>query len=401
MKKAWIFLIVVALLTLSVPIFADGPTVKFSMLGFWWANYDPAITTAGANAWVHSGAQRVWPTADIALDANNTLEVALRFANGTNVNTQAGLAVPASPPVILSPTTLTTSQFNFQNSLWHFMWTSDLTKSAGMGDLPVDVKVTVGVLDSVLTNWWYDNNGWEWEYGGSASTPGSNWDSQLVTINADSNFIGYSWAVGFGPIILHWVNDFSYQNTLLGAEASYMGAGLFVAYGIYNGAAIGNGDVAIEAKYDVPDFSGMGLILKPSAFFRTNVNGPSWVAGADVTVGYQIYKLIIGATSTNMSQLAHYSATVKVAPIDPAEIWIGAYLDNLSTQGALQAVDIGATYKFGAFKAIVGWVIGGKDQTQDTTGVGTNPNAGNNVTLGNDNVGGIRNGLYIGSAINF
>jgi len=397
MKKAWIFLIVVALLTLSVPIFADGPTVKFSMLGFWWANYDPAITTTNGinyNAWVHSGAQRIWPTADIALDPNNTLEVALRFQNGiTNVNTQAlGTAAGVS---------YTANQFNWQNSLWHFMWTSDLTKSAGFGDLPVDVKLTIGVQDSVLTNWWYDNNGWEWEYGGSASTPGTNWDAQLVTINADSNFIGYSWAVGFGPIILHWVNDYSFQNTLLGAEANYMGAGLFVAYGVYNGAAAGNGDVAIEAKYDVPDFSGMGLILKPSAFFRTNVNGPSWVAGADVTVGYQIYKLVVGATSTNMSQLAHYSGTFILTPIDPAQLWIGAYLDNLSTDGALQAVDIGATYKFGAFKFIIGWVIGGKDQTKDTTGVGTNPDNNNNVTLGNDNVGNIRNGFYWGSAINF
>ena len=36
MKKAWIFLIVAALLAFSVPVFADtmGPTVKFSMLGY-------------------------------------------------------------------------------------------------------------------------------------------------------------------------------------------------------------------------------------------------------------------------------------------------------------------------------------------------------------------------------
>jgi len=430
MKKAWIFLIVVALLTLSVPLFADGPTVKFSMLGFWWANYDPSVSAAGSNAWIASGQQRVWPTADIVFDANNTLELALRTPRITGLDTPQIQAVYAALVPSYTPPTSTPNyilwgsspnvgnQWDFANSIWHFMWTSDLSKAAGVGDLPVDVKLTIGIQDAVLTNWWYDNNGWEWEYGGPSKTPGTNWDSKLITINADSNFIGYHWMVGAGPITLHWVNDFSFQNTLLGAEASYMGAGVFVAYGIYNGAAAGNGDLAIEAKYDVPDMN--GITLKPSIFFRDSVsaNPASWVFGGDLTVGYQIFKLILGATSTSSNSLAHYSGTLFLNPNDVAQLWIAAYLDGATPDNApLQGVDIGATYKFGAFKFIVGWFIAGADQTNNYVSYAGVPNTntgmqfgqansqgspvGNNVTLGNDNVGAVRNGLYFGSAINF
>ena len=295
------------------------------------------------------------------------------------------------------------------------MWTSDLTKSAGFGDLPVDVKFSVGIMDSVMTNWWYDNNGWEWEYGGSSATPGSNFPSGMVTINGDSNFIGYAFAVGVGPVTLHWVNDYTFQNTLVGAEAAFMGAGLFVSYGVYNGQQVGNGNLAIEAKYDVPDLS--GITLKPSLFFRDATgSGTAWAFGGDLTVGYQMFKLIVGATTTDQKSLQHYSATLKVAPIAPAELGIAAYLDGATPDSApLQAVDLWASYKFGAFKFIVGWVFAGADQTGDYYSVrGYNPNTGlqfdqannkgggitgNNVTLGNDNVGAVRNGFYFGSAI--
>jgi len=389
MKKAWIFLIVAALLALSVPVFAQteaaapaGPTVKFSMLGFWWANIDPSITAAGVNNTVNAGAQRIWPTADVVFDANNTLEIGLRWSY-TTVN------VPGS--------------MDFPGSLWHFMWTSDLTGSMGLKDFPVDVKVTIGQMDSVLTNWWYDNNGWEWEYGGWSKVPGTNWDAGLITINSDSNFLGYGLAVGVGPVILHWVNDFSLQNTLVGAEASYMGAGVFVSYGQYGptgGYGGSTNNFAIEAKYDVPDLS--GIKLSPSLFYRDALSPSNWVFGGDLSIGYQMFKLVIGATTTSTYSLQHYSATLWITPVDPAQLWIAAYLDGATPDSApLQAVDIGASYKFGAFKLIAGWVVGGKDQTTSAAGNAGDANAGNNVTLGNDNVGRIRNGLYFGSAINF
>jgi len=433
MRKTWIFLIVLALLAFSVPVFADGPaapagpTVKFAMTGFWWANYDPSVT-AGNNAWVASGMQRVWPTADIAFDPNNTLEIALRLPGITGLSTETNFGIASvNHPATGVPTIDSTSlwgdsplvgnQWALSNSLWHFMWTSDLTAAAGMKDSPVDVKFSVGIMDSVLTNWWYDNNGWEWEYGAASKTPGTNWDAQLVTINADSNFIGYNFAIGVGPVIFHWVNDYSFQNTLVGAEASVMGLGVFVAYGVYNGASAGDGTLAIEAKYDVPQIS--DITLKPSLFFRDDVSGVNWVFGGDLTVGYQMFKLIVGATTTNLNALEHYSATFHVLPTSPADIWIGAYLDGATPDNApLQAVDIGASYTFGAFKFIVGWVVGGADQvkayytglTRPNTNTGTqfaqanNPNGGitgNNVTLGNDNVGAVRNGFYFGSAISF
>jgi len=304
---------------------------------------------------------------------------------------------------------------DFQGSLWHFMWTSDLTGSMGMKDSPVDVKVTIGQMDSVLTNWWYDNNGWEWEYGAWSKSVGNNWDAGLITINGDSNFLGYGLAVGAGPVIFHFVQDFQWRNTLVGAEASVMGLGLYVAYGNYTdgGYATGAGtnyigastnNIAIEAKYDVPQFS--GITLKPSVFFRDAIAPSNWALGADVTIGYQIYSLIVGATTTSTYSLQHYSATLFINPVDVAQLWIAAYLDGSTPDNApLQGVDIGASYKFGAFKLMVGWFIAGADQLNPGSISGgyyvSNTNGGNNVTLANDNVGHVRNGLYFGSGINF
>jgi len=389
MRKTWIFLIVLALLAISLPVFADGPaapTLKFSMLGFWWANVDPSITAASNT--VNSGQQRVWPTMDVAFDANNTFELGLRMPNNTDKVTGYGTNVPSST--------------DLAGSLWHFMWTSDLTAAAGMKDSPVDVKATIGVMDSVLTNWWYDNNGWEWEYGGASATPGTNWDAGLVTINADSNFLGYGLAVGAGPVIFHWVNDFSLHNTLVGAEGAFGPLGLYAAYGVYQGETADKGNLALEAKYDIPQIS--DITLKPSIFFRDQFfTGGTWVFGGDLTVAYQIFKLIVGATTTSEVALQHYSATFHALPSSPADIWIAAYLDGASPDNApLQAVDIGASYTFGSFKLIAGWVIGGKDQTNNDAGVhALQTDMGNYVTLGNDNVGRIANGLYFGSAINF
>jgi hypothetical protein len=394
MKKAWLFLIVVAMLVLSVPVFAQtmaapAPTVKFSMLGFWWANVDPNITQAGGNVAMNGGYKRVWPTADIAFDPNNTLEIGLRFHSD------------AVTDVIDHDNAGGEATMDLADSLWHFMWTSDLTGAMGLKDSPVDVKVTIGQLDSVMTNWWYDNNGWEWEYGGWSKVPGTNWDAGLITINEDSDFLGYSLSVGFGPVILHWVNDFSLQDTLVGAEASYMGFGAFVSYGQYGplgGYGGSTNNFAIEAKWDSPKFGDFSLT--PSLFYREAASPANWVFGGDLSLNYQMFKLVVGATTTSTYSLEHYSATLWITPVDAAQLWIAAYLDGATPDNApLQAVDIGATYKFGAFKAIVGWVIGGADQTAGNS-TGTKDGA-NPVTLGNDNVGGIYNGLYFGSAINF
>jgi len=228
----------------------------------------------------------------------------------------------------------------------------------------------------------------------------------LTTINGDSNFMGYGLSAGVGPVTLHWVNDFSLKNTLVGAEASLMGLGLFASYGVYQGyGGAGTGNLALEAKYDVP---AMGdLTLKPSAFFRDGLYnsslGGGWAFGVDVTVGYQAFKVVVGATTTSDSTLQHASVTGFYNVTSAAQVWVGAYLDGSSgAQSALQAVDIGASYTFGSFKLMVGYVVGGTDQTNTTNGVnGGSTNGGNEVTLGNDNVGSIANGVYFGSAIAF
>jgi len=405
MKKAWIFLIVLALLALSVPVFADGPTVSYHMQGYWWLNVDPTISTQPST--INSGAERMWPTLDVAFDANNTMEIGLRLWNGTVSNTANAFTNVIGPQGSLVAVTGATSLVpvdQLGNSLWHWMWTSDLTKAAGLGDIPVDVKLSIGLQDVILDAFWYDNNGWEYEYGGWSKVPGSNWDSGLITVNSDSNFLGYHWAVAIGPVTFDEVNDFLLQNTLVDATVAYMGVGFGIAYGYYGteaGFGASQSNLNIEAKYDVPQFS--GITLKPSIFFRDAVSPSNWVFGGDLTIAYTMFKLIVGATTTSTYALQHYSATLLVAPVAPASIFIAAYLDGATPDSApLQAVNIGGSYMFGAFKLYLGWLIGGKDQLGQNNANGS-AGDGNNVTLGptDDAVGAIRNGFYFGSGINF
>ncbi len=417
MKKAWIFLVVLALMAFSLPVFADNmapsPTVTFSMgPGVWLANIDPTLNNMTRN----SGSDRVWPTMDVKMDPNNTFEVGIRMTDNT--------------ATLGDNQNLGTNGFgNFFNgaSLWHFMWTSDLTGAMGMKGL-VDVSVSIGLIDAVLTNWWYLNNGWEWEYGGPSKLPGSNFNTlgaEMTMINGDSNFMGYHLTVGVGPVTFHWVNDFSFENTLVGADFEMSGLGIFVSYGYYGNtyttypmvpqatlpsdapynANAGQGNFALEAKYDVPQIS--GWTLKPSAFFRDGIFYSDWVVGVDLSIQYNIAMLNVGFTSTNLYALQHYSAALHILPMggdankSPADIWIGAYLDGATPDNApLQAVDIGASYQFGTFRLIVGYVVGGKDQNNNASGTG-NSSLGN-VTILNDAMNGrIANGLYFGSFINF
>jgi len=435
MKKAWIFVIAVALLAFSVPLFADGPTVSFSMSpGVWLANLDPTLN----NKTLNSGSDRVWPTMDVKMDANNTFEVGIRMTDNTTYLGANNQNIGPGGFGTFGNTLLENS------SLWHFMWTSDLTKSAGWGDLPVDVTVTVGLLDATFTNWWYDNNGWEWEYGGPSKTPGSNFNTlgaEMTMINGDGSFMGYWLKVGIGPVTIHLANDFSFENTLIGLEFegtkdTLPGLGIFASYGYYGNtytpgpnvgsyiaptstasaytANAGQGNIAIEAKYDVPQVS--GWTFKPSAFFRDGLFYNDWVLGADVTIQYNIAFVVVGATTTNLNALEHYSGVFHLLPMggtpskSPADVWIGAYLDGATPDSApLQAVDIGGSYQFGTFRLIVGYVIAGKDQNTYTgtpgsgyNGTNANANAGNNVTILNDYMNGrVSDGLYFGTFINF
>jgi hypothetical protein len=397
MKKAWIFLIVAAFLAFSVPVFAQqmaapaGPTVTFSGTFVWLGNYDPSITAAGVPPTANGGATRIWPTADIHMDPNNTLEIGLRLSNGELTNG--------------SVADLIGNMNTINGSLWHFDWTSDLTKAAGMTNGPVDISLTIGLMDTVFTDWWYDNNGWEWEYGGWSKAVGNNWDAGLTTINEDSNYMGWQLNVKGGPLTFEWASDFALQNEIIGVDAEFMGAGVFVSYAYYgNEMSYGStqSEFNVEAKYeaDLP----MGLKLKPSIFFRDALNPANWVFGVDFGIVFQMFELVLGGTTTSDETLQHYSATVIVNATDMAQVFVGAYFDGSTPDSApLQAIDIGATYKFGSCTLAVGWVVGGSDQTNNTAdNQKLDTNGGNNVTImNNDTTGGIRDGLYFGTNISF
>ena len=194
---------------------------------------------------------------------------------------------------------------------------------------------------------------------------GNNWDAGLVTINADSNFLGYGLAVGIGPVILHWVNDFGLQNTLVGAEASVMGLGLSSAYGntattpLNYGPATSdrpepNKPCQIEAKLRCAELMLSPLTLE---WFFGAICRSEWAFGGDLTVGYQMFKFVLGATTTSTYVTAAllWDAMDHRRRTSASTSGSRAYMDGAPpAASALQAVDIGATYEFGTFKLIVG-----------------------------------------------
>jgi len=331
MKRLVIFLVALALLAGSLPLFAADVTIKEDFI--WFGAYDPDL---GPGSLVGKARLKF----DGKVDDYNSLYIELRAEN------------------VLA--TWNVNDFYLKN----FKLTTDVTGALGM-QLPFTLKATIGRWDDYFTNWsYYDESGWEFYYGGpntaSPLTTGASWPNLLNWAPESTGAIKFD--VGIGPVNLHYLQEFLFAQMLFGADVSFMGANLWLSYGVPNGV-FGDGILSIEGKYDT-ELAGFKLGVAP--YFRYAMkdvlaNELKWTYGVSAKVGYSMFEVTGGLQGDNIKAADHVVVEASVAPVAAAKVKALMYMD-MNAPNSFQAVDLRASYKLGAANWILGWVIGGVDK---------------------------------------
>jgi hypothetical protein len=315
MKKALGILIVLALMAVSVPMFADAPTFTGEIL--WKGAYTADATTAGAVR------ERVGLT--IAADKYNSLWLGFRFEN-------LGSAI-------------TSGYLN--NSLHNVKVTTDL---GGVLGLPIGLKLTTGYFDTYFTNWtYYDQSGAAY-YGGY-----NGWSNKLVNLGQQAAGTAQIDAA-FGPVNVHFAQGLDFKNTLVGADASFAGIGVYLAYGAYavGNNGFGQGDLSLELSYGA-DLGGFKLNAAPYVRYGLgdSILTTGLSIGADVSMLHAAVSVQGDTEATSFLRKVVVDAYVK--PIDNLKAGVSAYMDLNDTVAAFQGIDINASYAFGATTLVLGY----------------------------------------------
>jgi len=316
MKKALGILIVLALMAVSVPMFADAPTFAGEFL--WKGAYNATTTDVGAVR------ERV--SFDSKIDKNNELYIQFRFENVAKAAPTAGY---------------------LSNALYNFKVTTDIAGAAG---LPFGLKLTAGYFDTYFTSWaYYDQSGYTFYQGMDAG-----WPNKLVYLGQQAAGT-VQLDAAFGPVNVHFAEGLDAQNTLVGFDTSFAGIGLNVAYGAYSTGAngLGKGDISIEVSY-AADLGGFKLNAAP--FFRYGLGDSAFTTGLNIGADVSMLHAAVGVQGDSVATTFLHKIVVDayVKPIDNLKAGLSAYLDLTST-AAFQGVDLNASYAFGATSLVLGY----------------------------------------------
>jgi hypothetical protein len=350
MKKTWVLLLVLTLVALSVPVFADAPVVKGNFV--WFGDFDFSTDPIG----IASVPTKARLKIDTMVDKNNEVYIELRGEG--NVATWGA------------------SEFKVKN----FKFSSDLLKTLGL-EVPVSVKLTGGYWDTYFTNWWYnDSTGWVFYYGGAGN--GANWANKLVNYGENVNG-AFQLDIGAleGKVNVHYYSDTLFTKAALGVDAAFSGFGVYLAYGMPT-ADFATGTVSVEAKYDVPEFAGFKINVAP--FFRYALSDDTYTWGASVGAGYKMFSLAAALNGDSVSTIDHWSVEAAVKPTDAAKIGVVV----LGQPSGLAGVDVNASYAIGPLTMMAGYLF-----AVDAT-TGYFPVFGDLQGFAND-------GLYVGASISF
>jgi hypothetical protein len=341
MRKTLILL--VALAVIGTAAFADAPT--FSGEYTWKGNWNADASTAGAVR------ERV--NFDLKVDKFNELNVQFRFEN---------LPTSLQTAIYTTKATATTNEYYatpisayLGNTLQNFKL---ITDSGGALGLPVGVKLTTGYFDTYFTNWtYYSQSGYEFYYTGAVG-----WNNKLV-------YLGQQVAgaaqldIAAGPVNVHYVQGLDFKNTLIGADASFAGIGVYLAYGAYavGNNGFGKGDLSVELSYGLPEMAGFKASVAP--YFRYGLADSSYTYGLSLGADYSIVHFAAGLQGDNVKALNNIVADLYVKPIDGLKAGASVYMSQALTTPGLEGVDINASYAFGAAKVVLGYVVAGTDKS--------------------------------------
>lgn len=309
MKKLATFLVILGLLAITLPVMAKEVTVGGV---FQFFHYNDLASSAADSSWV-----KVRPQLDYKLDDFNSVTIQLQ-----------GDSFPGD---------------NFRLAYLK----TDITGALGLA-LPVTAKSTIGYFDTYFTNWSYVSmSGWEFYY---------DWPNKLVNQGQNKNG-ALQLDVGFGPVNVHWWNDFLGENIMVGADAAFGPVTAYLAYGSAM-ADLGAGNLSIEAKFATKLMGDMLSIAVP-AFFRYGLGDQAFTYGGGVGVDYSMFHVAAGLEGDDVDALDNIVFDVSVAPMAMLKVWVSAYMNlaAVAPATAFTGADIGAKISLGAANFILGYAL--------------------------------------------
>jgi hypothetical protein len=324
MKKMWMMLIALVLLTATLPVFASD--VTFSGVMTWEGNINADSVGTGHLI-------RFRPELTAKVDDFNTLFVQLRADSATVLKNQ---------------------DFYFHD----LKLTTDITGALKL-NLPFTVKTIVGYFEPGFTDWAYaSESGWENYY---------DWPNKLADVGPNQPG-GMQLDIGAGPVVVHYYSDFDAFNMMLGLSGGFGPITGWLTYQITN-AAFGDGIFGIEAKY-AGEFG--GLKVGVPVFFRYEMNAVApkqdYTFGAGVSADYSMFHVAAGLEGDSDNALDNVVVDLSVKPLDAMKVYGHMYMDLgkdyiAGATASLTGIDLGVSYKFGAPTFMLGYVIGNDDHT--------------------------------------
>lgn len=312
MRKMWILLIV--LMVVGLPMFAADTAIKGN---FYWLGYLDPDGADGAS--MVKARQKL----DTKVDDFNQIYAEIRWDNGATDNWN-----PANARIKA------------------FRLTTNITGALKL-DLPVTAKLEAGVWESDFTKWYYATRAGEW------FVNGGDYDQQQGNGAARLH-------VGVGPVTVFAYHNFAATNglTAFGANGA-VGPVEFGAYYWTLPQTFGDGDLGVEAKF-AQEVGPVALSVYPA--FHYGLGSEVWKWALGVGADIDMFSVAVDVNGETDTAFRNVAAEVGVKPVDGLELWVAAYMDLIDTAAsALQGVDIMASYKLGAAKFMLGYVIGGDD----------------------------------------
>jgi len=241
--------------------------------------------------------------------------------------------------------------------------------------LPFGVKTTVGYFDTYFTNWSYVSmSAWEFYYDA--------FGNQVVNYGQDKN-AAFQLDTTFGPVNVHWYNDFLWTKMAVGADAAFGPVTAYLAFGS-TFADLGSGLLTAEAKYS-GKFGDLGIAVPVG--FKYKLDPMFWSYSVGVAADYKMFHLAAGFEGDDTDALDNVVVDASIAPMEGLKAMVSLYLDLGAAASAdqLAGVVIEIRKKIGVLDAVLGYAI--------SDAVGSIPVY--------DDGWSVSNGLYGGFAISY
>jgi len=239
-----------------------------------------------------------------------------------------------------------------------FSVTSDITGALGVD--AVSLSLTAGLFKAFYTNWNYvSRSGEEFYYSGLAG--GYLWTTLTKPEFAVAANVGIA---GFN--LKYWQDLDGDAMTVAFSGAPLEGLNFLVGYHA-NFATVAAGSLWLDAGFSFE--AGPASVTIPASLvvdLGATTENLGWSSG--VAADIDAFHVAVGVGGAGADMFKDINVEVSTSIVENADIYVIGDLDA-STTGVFQSVDLGASYKFGAFKLGAGYVVA-MDEANSTILVG-------------------------------